>query len=88
MKKLLLTIIFFLLPITSFASGPYDGIYSMNFSGIGLIGYTSIHENNNSEMIAIFIQPNPNDATWEALSGTRTDNSVQFKSIAGTVVLM
>ncbi len=85
MKKLLLSATLFLLPITSFASGPYDGIYSMNLNGF-IINYMSIHENENN-MVAIIIESDPNDATWEALNGIRTNNTAGLRSILGTVDL-
>ncbi len=86
MKKLLFAIVFLLFPITSFAAGPFDGIYSISIPGDPEISYVSVHENNGN-MIAILIEPDPNDATWEALSGVRTNNNAQLKSVLGTVVL-
>lgn len=85
MKKLLLSAILLLLPVTSFASGPYDGVYSMNLNGF-IINYMSIHENENN-MVAIIIESDSNDATWEALNGIRTNNTAELRSILGTVDL-
>ncbi len=84
MKKSLLAVALLLLPTTSFAAGPFDGIYTMNING--LIGYASVHENNNS-MIIVTLEPSPNDSTWEALSGVRNGNSATLNSILGTVNL-
>ncbi len=86
MKKLFFAIIFLISPITSFAAGPFDGVYSLSIPGESN-SFVSIHENNNNEIVAIVIEPVPNDATWEALVGIRTNNSVQLNSVLGTVVL-
>jgi len=86
MRKILIPIIFLLLPTTSYAAGPFDGIYSFNFNG-ALVGYASIHENDTNNMIAVLLEPNPDDTTWEAISGIRNGNDVTLRSIAGTVSL-
>ena len=86
MKKLLFSIVFLFFPIISYAAGPFDGIYSISIPGEPEVSYMSVHENNGN-MIAIFIEPDPNDATWEALSGVRVNNSAQLKSVLGTVIL-
>ncbi len=88
MKKTLLAIIFLLLPTTSYAVGPFDGIFSFSVSGF-LGGYASIHEDGANNMIAVLLEPDPNDTTWEAISGVRNGNNVTLRSIpgAGTVSL-
>ena len=86
MRKILIPIIFLLLPTTSYAAGPFDGIYSFNFNGV-LVGYASIHENDTNNMIAVLLEPNPDDTTWEAISGIRNGSDVTLRSIAGTVSL-
>ena len=86
MRKILIPFVFLLLPTTSYAAGSFDGIYSFNFNGV-LGGYTSIHEDDANNMIAILLEPNPDDTTWEAIRGTRNDNNVTLRSIAGTVSL-
>jgi hypothetical protein len=88
MKRILITIIFLLLPTTSYAAGPFDGIYSFSVSGF-LGGYASIHEDGANNMIAVLLEPDPNDTTWEAISGVRNGNNVTLRSIpgAGTVSL-
>ena len=86
MRKITLAFAFLLLPMTSFAAGPFDGIYSFNFNGI-LAGYASIHEDDTNNMIAVLLEPTPDDTTWEAISGIRNGNDVTLRSIAGTVSL-
>ena len=86
MRKITLVFAFLLLPITSFAAGPFDGIYSFNFNG-ALAGYASIHEDDTNNMIAVLLEPNPDDTTWEAISGVRNGDNVTLRSIAGTVTL-
>lgn len=87
MKRILLAIAFLLLPTTSYAAGPFDGIYSFSFNG-DLVGYASLHEDvETNNMIAVLLEPDPNDTTWEAVRGERNGNDVTFKSIAGTVSL-
>ncbi len=86
MRKILIPFVFLLLPTTSSAAGPFDGIYSFNFNGV-LGGYASIHEDDTNNMIAILLEPDPDDTTWEAIRGTRNGNNVTLRSIAGTVGL-
>ena len=86
MRKILIPIVFLLLPTTSYAAGSFDGIYSFNFNSI-LGGYASIHEDDANNMIAVLLEPNPDDTTWEAISGIRNGNDVTLRSIAGTVSL-
>lgn len=86
MRKILISIVFLLLPATSYAAGSFDGIYSFNFNGV-LVGYASIHEDDANNMIAVLLEPNPDDTTWEAISGIRNGNDVTLRSIAGTVSL-
>ncbi len=38
-------------------------------------------------MIAVLLEPDPDDSTWEAVSGERNGNDVTLRSIAGTVSL-
>ncbi len=77
--------LFLFLPISSFAAGPFDGIYSINLDN-NLVGYISVHEND-SNMIAIMLETDPFDSTWEAISGIRNNNNANFTSIAGTIAL-
>ena len=88
MRKILIPIIFLLLPTTSYAAGSFDGIYSFNFNGV-LNGYASIHEDDANNMIAVLLDPDPGDSNWEAISGVRNGNDVTLRSIpgAGTVSL-
>ncbi len=87
MKRILLAIAFLLLPSASYAAGPFDGIFSFSFNG-SLVGYASIHEDvETNDMIAVLLEPDPNDTTWEAIRGVRNGNDVTLRSIAGTVSL-
>lgn len=86
MRKISLVFAFLLVPMTSFAAGPFDGIYSVNFNGV-LGGYASIHEDDTNNMIAVLLEADPDDTTWEAMSGVRNGNNVTLQSIAGTVIL-
>ena len=86
MKKMLLALAFLLLPISSYAAGPFDGIYSLNFGGT-IIGYTSIHEDETNNIIAIVFDVEPFESDWDAVSGTRNGSNVTLNSIAGTVNL-
>ncbi len=85
MNKILLSLVL-LLPITALAAGPFDGIYRLSVPGIPEIGYASIHEDANNNMIAILLDAESED-TWQALNGARTNNNVTLKSIAGTIDL-
>ncbi len=47
------------------------------YQAVPLIGYASIHEDADNNMIAIFLDAESED-TWQALNGARTDNSVSL----------
>ena len=85
MKKFILSILL-LLPLTALAAGQFDGIYRLSVPSVPVIGYASIHEDADNNMIVIILDAESED-TWQALSGARTDNSVSLKSIAGTIDL-
>lgn len=88
MKRILLAIVFLLLPTASYSAGPFDGIYSFSSSGF-LGGYASIHEDDANNIIVLLLEPDPGDTTWEAISGIRNGNDVILRSIpgAGTISL-
>lgn len=77
MKKLLLAALL-LIPTMSYASGPYDGIYTVGFKGV-LSDYASVHEVN-EQVVVIIVAPDPNK-TWEPMIGTRNGSIVTLNHI-------
>ncbi len=77
MKKLMLAVLF-LIPSVSYASGPYDGIYTVGFNGF-VSGYTTVHEVN-GQIVSIIVDPDP-DNTWEPMIGTRNGSIATLNNI-------
>ncbi len=80
MKKLIILITLLFLPLTSFASGPFDGIYSISFNGV-VENYATVLETNN-QIVVVIVDPDPKN-TWSPLSGVRTGNSVTLTQLQG-----
>ena len=75
MKKLIILISFFLLPLSSFAAGPFDGIWQ-----IESLGYTTISERN-GVVVAVNVYDR---GDWEAYRGVRNNNLIRFETIKST----
>lgn len=84
MRKKLIGIILFCFSLNIFAAGSYDGIYTANLNNL-TVEFISIHEDQNGAVVAIVVDPNPENS-WIALSGIRHDKTVVLQSIAGVDV--
>jgi hypothetical protein len=84
MKKILSSILLVLslVPITSSAAGPFDGIYSLKVNANNIIqAYVSVHEINET-IVVILLDVDPN-GSWQALDGIRIGNQALLRSIQG-----
>ncbi|SEN30309.1 hypothetical protein [Nitrosomonas marina] len=82
MKKFVFAL-FFLLSF-NVAANSYDGIYTANINNL-TVEFVSIHENPNGTVIAVVVDPNPENS-WIALSGTRNGQTAVLESVVGVGV--
>lgn len=83
MRKIFLVVIFLLVSMSSHATGPYDGIYTLNING-SFLNYMSVHENEIDNNIIAISLDQADGLEWEAFSGLRTGNRATLKTIIGS----
>ncbi len=79
MKKWFL-IIALLFQVTTWASGPNDGIYEVSFDGT-FVFFASIHQNGDQ---LILLSLDDSSLHWEGLSGTQFGEEYEMSVIVGT----
>lgn len=78
----LLIVLVLCFPLHLYASGPYDGIYSITLRSTS---YVSIHEDSATNQVVVMLlnTTEPTNYSWSAYTGIRSGNSVMLDSIRG-----